>query len=229
MHICIHKPLHFPPLACVYGDPHIVTLDGLKYTFNGKGEYLLIATEGDIFTLQGRMVEASGPNGTSAQGTVFSALVAKQSNSDTVQFELSQDGIDARVNGEIVDFSTSPEQPFNEVTLTDTGINTFSALFSIGASLEVVRENDIISTVLVSVPVSLQGLTMGLMGIFNGDTSDDLAPRSGSTTGQPIPTNSSLQDIHEQFGVSCKLKPNTFPCVCCTQNLFLFRDNKFRR
>lgn len=186
--------------ACVYGDPHIVTLDGLKYTFNGKGEYILIATEGDVFTLQGRMVEADGVNGTTAQATVFSALVAKHNNSDTIQFELSQNGIDTRVNGEIIDFSESSVQPFNQVILTDKGNNTFSALFSIGALVEVVRENDIISTVLVSVPSTLQGLTVGLMGIFNNDTSDDLSPRSG----QPIPSNSSIQDIHEQFGVSCK-------------------------
>ena len=189
----------------MYGDPHIVTLDGLKYTFNGKGEYILIKTEGDVFTLQGRMVEASGPNGMSANATVFSAIVAKQANSDTVQFELSDNGIDALVNGEIVDFSISAEQPFSEVTILDKGNDTLSATFSNGTVVEVMRENDIISTVLVSVASSLQGVTSGLMGVFNGDTSDDLAPRAGSGTGEPISSNSSLQEIHVLFGITCEL------------------------
>ena len=28
--------------AYFYGDPHITTLDGLKYTFNGVGEYVFL-------------------------------------------------------------------------------------------------------------------------------------------------------------------------------------------
>ena len=183
-----------------------MTLDGLKYTFNGKGEFTLISTAGDVFTMQGRMVEATGADGSTASATVFSALVAKQSDSDTVQFELSDDGIDVLVNGELVDFFSSPEQPFNGVTVLDSGNNTFSAMFSSGAVLEVVRENDIISTVLVSVPTSLEGITAGLMGIFNNDTSDDLTPWSENGTTEPIPTNSSIQEIHEQFGITCKKK-----------------------
>ena len=183
-----------------------MTLDGFKYTFNGKGEFTLIETEGDRFTLQGRMVEASGTNGTTVDATVFSALVAKQSNADLVQFELSQSGINTVVNGQTVDFTDSSEQPFTNVTLTDRGNDSYSATFSSGAYIEVRRENDIISTVLVSLPTSFQGTTRGLMGSFNGDASDDLAPRSGDGVGQPISTNASIQEIHEQFGVTCELK-----------------------
>ena len=75
--------------AIVRGDPHIVTLDGLEYTFNGKGEFSLIVTPDDSFTLQGRMVEATDANGTSVPATVFSAIVGRQSNSDAVQFEIN--------------------------------------------------------------------------------------------------------------------------------------------
>ena len=188
----------------MYGDPHIVTLDGLKYTFNGKGEFTLIETDGDFFSLQGRMVEAEGADGENADATVFSALVAAQSDSDTVQFALSRRGIDTRVNGQLVDFSDLDEQPFANVTLSDRGNDSYSATFSSGAYIEVRRENDIISTVLVSLPTSFQGTTKGLMGLYNGDTSDDLAPRSGDGVGQPISTDVSLEEVHEQFGITCK-------------------------
>lgn len=36
-----------PAIGSVYGDPHIVTFDGLNYTFNGKGEFSLVHVESD--------------------------------------------------------------------------------------------------------------------------------------------------------------------------------------
>ena len=192
--------LHAFLIACVYGDPHIVSLDGFKYTFNGKGEFTLIETEDDSFTLQGRMVEASDADGNAVAATVFSAIVAKQDNSDIVQFELSLRGIDALVNGDSVEFGDLPQQDYVNVILSDLGDGTLSALFSRGAYVEVKEENGIISVLLVNLPSSLQGETLGLMGNFNGNTTDDLIPRSGD---QPLSPDASLQDIHQQFGLTC--------------------------
>ena len=36
-----------------------MTLDLHKYTFNGKGEFVLIETNDESFTLQGRMIEVN--------------------------------------------------------------------------------------------------------------------------------------------------------------------------
>ena len=73
-------------IAFARGDPHLVTLDGFKYTFNGRGEYTLIETTNNLFTLQGRMIQASGINESSVAASVFSAIVGKDNNSDTIQF-----------------------------------------------------------------------------------------------------------------------------------------------
>ena len=47
-------------VAWGWGDPHITTLDGGTYTFNGWGEYVLLQVmppnNGNNFTIQGRMV-----------------------------------------------------------------------------------------------------------------------------------------------------------------------------
>ena len=43
----------FYDIAWTWGDPHINTLDGRMYTFNGLGEYTLVQIE-DQFELQGR-------------------------------------------------------------------------------------------------------------------------------------------------------------------------------
>ena len=58
------------------GDPHISTLDGAQYTFNGLGEYTLISivTAQLNFTLQGRTDLAETDNGTLVNATVFTAF-----------------------------------------------------------------------------------------------------------------------------------------------------------
>ena len=185
----------------MYGDPHIVTLDGHKYTFNGKGEFTLIETPGDRFTLQARMIEATGDDGDAVQATVFSAIVGKQNDSDAVQLELSRRGIDARINGIRVNFEDVKEHKFNNVTVFDIGNKTVEAIFSSGVLISAKEENGIISVLLVSLSNSYVGSTRGLMGIFNGNTSDDLIPK-GST--EPLSLNSSFETIHNSFGITCK-------------------------
>lgn len=44
------------------GDPHIITLDGKQYTFNGIGEYTVLDVDG-AFILQGRTQQAVDESG----------------------------------------------------------------------------------------------------------------------------------------------------------------------
>ena len=190
--------------ACVYGDPHIVTLDGKKYTFNGKGEFTLIETPDNSFTLQARMVEATDTDGVPTAATAFSAIVAKENNSDTVQFELTENKtLIAVVNGETLNFTGLPEQEFNKVIVSNLhGNSSFSAAFFSSAYVEVKEENGIRSVLIVSHPKSFHDTpTFGLMGSFNGNSSDDLLPKLAS---QPLPPNATLEEIHTQFGITCK-------------------------
>ena len=188
--------------ACAYGDPHLVTLDGYKYTFNGRGEFILIQTTDNSFSLQGRMVPAEDNEGSLVQATVFSALAAKEEFSSTIQIQLTEDeqSLEMLVNGELVDFSIITEQQFSNVTVAKRGNNSLSATFSSGAYIEARASNSILSTVLTSLSTSYRGDTRGLMGNFNGNTADDLIERGGAM----IPITSSIMAIHA-FGLSCML------------------------
>ena len=63
------------------GDPHLMTLDGVLYTFNGVGEYVLVRSKLDDvkFQLQGRTTTIRNSN-----ATVFSAF-AIENNETNVQ------------------------------------------------------------------------------------------------------------------------------------------------
>lgn len=188
-------------IARGFGDPHLVTLDGYKYTFNGKGEFILVETADKEVTIQGRMIEAQTHNLTISSGTVFGAFVVKESDSDTVQLELTQQRLVALVNGETVDFEMLLSQRFANVTVSDKGNGTLSAEFTSGTSIQVTEKNGIISDVLVTIPNEYFNRTRGLLGQFNQDSSDDLRPANSSV---PLPLNSSLEMIHYQFGLTCE-------------------------
>ena len=188
--------------AITRGDPHIVTLDGHQYTFNGNGEFVLIDTPDKSFSLQARMIPISDVMGNTSQATVFKAIVGRQNDSDTVQFEITDEGAVTLINGEQLDFTLIKEYEFNNVIVNDLGNGTFSALFFSGVYLEVKEENAIFSLLTVSLPSAFQSVgTRGLMGSFNGDRSDDLLPNLGQT---PLMLNATTQEVHEQFGITCK-------------------------
>ena len=191
-------------IARGFGDPHFITLDGYKYTFNGKGEFILVETVDEEFTLQGRMVEAQNHNRSNQTvngGTVFVAFVVKESNSDTVQFQLNQQRLVALVNGDLVDFGMLVSQRFANVTVSDKGNGTLFADFTSGTSIVVTEKNGIISDILITIPNEYFNRTRGLLGQFNRDTTDDLCPANSSV---PLPLNSSLEKIHYQFGLTCE-------------------------
>ena len=72
-----------------WGDPHFKTLDGGNYTFNGLGEYVMIDAQDGTFQLQARTSLAQG-NSTAA--TIFTAGVAKEKNTSTVEVRVKNGG-----------------------------------------------------------------------------------------------------------------------------------------
>ena len=82
--------VYFDNTGWFFGDPHIRTLDGLTYTMNGLGEYVLIVTTTGEFTLQGRTTRALDSNGNEILGTIFCAFAASDANSDVVHVEMNE-------------------------------------------------------------------------------------------------------------------------------------------
>ena len=151
------------------------------------------------------MIEVNNSMGSAAEATVFSACIAKEENSSTVQFEIEiVDNITSvitLIDGERINFDEIKSQEFNDVTVTDSGNNTLSATFSSGAFLQVQEQNGFISVLIVSISEMFKSKTQGLMGPYNDDKRDDLTPKGNGTI---LSLNSTLQEIHEKFGITCK-------------------------
>ena len=76
--ILSQSPSSFHFKGWFWGDPHINTLDGRMYTFNGRGEYTLVSLEG-FFELQAR----TQPVSMNTSATQFTACAMAASREGT--------------------------------------------------------------------------------------------------------------------------------------------------
>lgn len=189
----------------MWGDPHIQTLDGKSYTFNGIGEYTLLESKNNFFTLQGRTKRPYIVNTTElAKGTVFSAFAMSKNDSDTVQITLD--------TADTISITINKNSTYNDSSLANGNVLSFNNLeiskpqtkylisFTSGitAEIEVVTSTLVIS--LITSP-SLFGITKGLLGTFNGDITDDFLRPDGIY----LNINATDDEIFHNFGQLCKL------------------------
>jgi hypothetical protein len=183
----------------VFGDPHFVSLDGHKFTFNGHGEFTLLQTPDDAVNVQLRMVEPPHDSEFIDEGgSIATAVVAKHKHSDTVQFELVDNKLIAYVNGDVLDLSTLSEQEFENLTIIIVDNNTLSVEFFSGITI-VVKERKVLLELHITVFDHYYYQTQGLLGRYNGNYTDDLLPRNKT---DPLPINSDIREIHYNFGMT---------------------------
>lgn len=65
-----------PAVAAVFGDPHIVTFDDVSYTFNGKGEFVLVRVDNtkDKLDVQGRFEQVGNNYYGEVRGTQLTSV-----------------------------------------------------------------------------------------------------------------------------------------------------------
>ncbi|OCT80632.1 hypothetical protein XELAEV_180274491mg, partial [Xenopus laevis] len=193
-----------PPIGFLYGDPHINTLDGAQYTFNGLGEFILVNIKdesGNAFTLQGRTARTE--NGT-GNATNFVALAAYTSTGAQLQWTLVGDSeISLLYNGTSIPLTEN-------ITSIDKLIlekkeKQITAHFYGGNSVTVYAEFGVLAFVVTLQPRYLNR-TEGLLGLYNGDPSDDLVSADGQTL--PYNTSTKIKDSKIfTFGMTWKNTP----------------------
>ncbi|MGF1455573.1 MAG: nidogen-like domain-containing protein [Alphaproteobacteria bacterium] len=168
-----------PPIgfeADIFGDPHLVTLDGLGYSFQSAGEYILArATSGDALEIQVR----TQPVGDLV--TVNTAMATRVGTSTV--------SIDARadqpliVNGvptDIPEGSTNISTGGGQVFLID---NVYTIVYPNGEQVKVtVFDSDRLDVCLVLDGGRASGSFEGLLGNLDGNPTNDL-----QVVGDPSP------------------------------------------
>ncbi|XP_069118209.1 protein mesh-like isoform X2 [Argopecten irradians] len=198
--------------ARLSGDPHFTSLDGLSYTFNGVGEFVLLKNVNDTFSAQVRMEQVAGPDGALRKASVITSFSAKRYNmSDTVEVRLNSIRVaDVLINGEILDFTNYRSQHFigvsttmSELNSTDGSLKQINVIFTEPRlAFRILAYPSLLNVVVVSGSDSLQGNITGLLGNFNGDPDDDLT----TDDGHKISPNSTARIIHQMFGLTWRVK-----------------------
>ncbi|XP_044012971.1 protein mesh isoform X2 [Aphidius gifuensis] len=201
-----------PAVAAIFGDPHIVTFDDLAYTFNGKGEFVLVRvdTQKDKLDVQGRFEQVGNNFYGEVRGTQLTSIVARGNNSATIEVRVRPPiaqwryRLDVFADGKRVYFDrTSLKfQHFPGVVVyTPTYILNQSEIvimFDTGAGVEVV-ENQGFMTARVYLPWTYINKTKGLFGKWNNDKVDDFMLPDGRQIA--LPTFNNFESTHKDFAI----------------------------
>ncbi|KAK6626128.1 hypothetical protein RUM43_006433 [Polyplax serrata] len=207
-----------PYLGVVFGDPHFITFDGMEYTFNGKGEFVLVQanTGRNKLNVQGRFEQVPENFYGEVRATMLTAVAAQDNSSAVIEVRLRpreaqwRYRLDVLADGKKIYFDrpSLKVQHFPGVTVyTPTYILNQSEviiMFPSGAGVEVIENKGYLSS-RVYLPWSFANKTRGLLGTFNFDYSDDFVLPDGSSVTLNFNTND-FKSIHDNFGMKWMLE-----------------------
>jgi uncharacterized membrane protein YgcG len=173
-----------------WGDPHLKTLDGLVYDFQGLGEYWLVRTE-DGSGIQVRQE----PWKSNKKVTVNTAVAAKV-GSNTVSLYLNGK---LYINRAVTTLVSGGKIELSGGSISLSG-KTYKITLPEGTVFTVSLNGSYMNVYLNTVKIN--GKVSGLLGNCNGNFKDDLIPRDGTTVISPITFN----NLYLVFGNSWRLK-----------------------
>lgn len=219
---CVHyKP---PRPALTVGDPHLTTLDGYTFTFNGIGEFVYLKTNDDSFQSQIRFEQFRDKNGNFKDASVCTSFVSQHlSNSAVVEVRLDSTSIvQLLVNGDVLAFDETLSYHFKGVSvlqitpdINDSGATKKSHLISfttIGIAFQTTASSNVLNIIPVVGNSSLTGHLRGLLGDFDGEQSNDLRTPSDNI----LQSTSTSEEIYQNFGLKWRITEEA--------SLFTYKD-----
>ncbi|MGH1396542.1 MAG: VWD domain-containing protein [Trichormus sp.] len=174
-----------------YGDPHIITLDGFRYSFQTVGEFLLEQSTDGKFIVQTRQEKVP------KQELSLNTAVAVKVGSDRIGYYApssdKSEKATLRVNGEVITLKDEtvklPDGGFLQKQSTEYTIESPRGEQVIIRPIKVANLPFV--NVTVTVPNNYQGQMTGLLGDFDRNTNNDLKTRGGKL----IPSRSSYSNV----------------------------------
>ena len=180
-----------------YGDPHIVTLDGLAYDFQAVGEFTLIeAASGDPLDIQVRFQPVAGSE-VASQTTAVATMIG----SARVVVDVSATSL-VSIDGVAFDLAAATGgTPVGDGELYYDG-EAITVVYANGEQLRIDVFGDFLST---SVSIGEGRDVRGLLGNADGDAANDLALPDGTVLAQPI----SFADLYGPYADAWRISDAT--------------------
>jgi hypothetical protein len=196
-----------PKQGNAFGDPHVGTIDGLGYTFNGLGDYYLLTSNlTNGAGIQSRTCKAFTLIPPS-QATVFCAFAIYEKDEPTVEIykNTTTKAVTFLVAGQeydvaqFVDGASISQQKNVMISYEKVDNSTSKVKIVMPSTLSLTATiNERMLQPVVAAPDNLKGLARGLMGNNNGNPDDDLRAHDGTV----LSRNSTEKEIYYNFGVT---------------------------
>ena len=178
----------------VFGDPHLVTLDGFGYDFHAAGEFVLLrSTDDRQFEVQARFTPVN-------QNATITQAVAIRLDGDVIMFD-ANDGTPVSVNGAAVNIGD-----LSSLTVGSNEIFRLGSQYTIVVAGQDGTVNDGDSQIRLSVledrvdigfnlDSTFAGALEGLLGDGNGNPSNDVALANGTVLNRPL----TFEDLYGSY------------------------------
>lgn len=176
------EPLSEPVQGRSYGDPHINTYDGLHYSFQTVGEFILTTADSDSFEVQARQKPVADRSGLSLNSAVAMRVcghrvaIYTQDIPDGGANPVWIDGVPVPIDTGAIPLPAGGE-------LQVTGNSDYAVIWPSGDQV-LVRPISAGGAEFINILPTLspvhRGRVTGLLGNFNRNPNDDLMSRDGS-------------------------------------------------
>ena len=183
------------------GDPHFTTFDGLEYTFNGYGEYILFEIKEINLRVNVQLEPIIAENGNKTRGTVFTGIAIKGNELDDIEIKIENRDLLIKINGKdqkIFGTGNSTLRSDNYILSFDNNKLIVYLIYENGIEFEIhsISLNKALF-ILSFIPSKFNGKLRGLMGNNNGDRTDDFI-LPNDTVLSINPNND--RDVFQKFG-----------------------------
>lgn len=221
-------PIRNPQQGRSYGDPHINTYDGLHYSFQTIGEYILSKSQDGSFEVQARQGRVADSNALS-----LNTAVAMNVCGQRVAIYVSSPNSSAlvRVNGQPTTITDGAIALENGGEVQELRNGNFAVLWPSGDQVNlnmITVGGDRFLNIMPILRPSHANTMTGLLGNFNGNANDDLMGRDGrvvpaqstysiatNALDRVLPAaipvrqveNAYFENLYRQFGDSWRIRP----------------------
>ncbi|XP_076141885.1 uncharacterized protein LOC143124336 isoform X2 [Alosa pseudoharengus] len=216
-----------PGIGMAYGSLHFITFDGSEYTFKALGIFVMVrlssSSGSNIFTLQG-VTDVLHTHGEARRVPALARLAAFHQGIGKVEWMCAETegGLKILVNDVNIPVSVGVLHAEERFAVRCTSLSRCAVVYAGGLRVVVWRGDAGRLAVLAEVPQAFFNRTVGLLGHWSSQRSDDFLMSNGELTPSPDGSQLTESQLHE-FGMSwaAPSPESLFPSLVLPSKLFV--------